>query len=164
MYPTIQLATAILEARRARRARRASDNRNRSFLIAGLFVIVTVTACAQSSAAVPSPVTEEQAVQMAESALEGFNAGDYVLWSADWSPTMKQAIDEDAFLAFRDQFHSQLGDYVEIAEVTGSPGADAGTFRWTFDVEFENGAYQMWFGFKQGSTLIEGVSFEEPAA
>lgn len=100
---------------------------------------------------------------MAESALEGFNTADYALWSADWSPMMKQAIDERAFLSFRDQFHSQLGDYVAIAEVTGSQGADAGTFRWTFDVEFENGAYRMWFGFKQDSTLIEGVSFEEAA-
>lgn len=161
MYPTIQLTTSIIEARRARTARRVPGKRNRIALIAGLLVVAMVTACAQSSAAVPSPVTEEQAVQMAESALEGFNARDYVLWSADWSPTMKQAIDQEAFLAFRDQFHSQLGDYVEIAEVTGSQGSDAGTFRWTFDVEFENGSYRMWFGFKRGSTLIEGVSFEE---
>jgi hypothetical protein len=43
-------------------------------------------------------------------------------------------------------------------------GSDRGTYRWTYDIQFENGAYRTWFGFKEGSPLIEGVSFEEPTA
>ena len=43
-------------------------------------------------------------------------------------------------------------------------GSDRGTYRWTYDIQFENGAYRMWLGFKEGSPLIECVSFEEPTA
>lgn len=172
MYPTIDLANSILESRRdhARRAQKPSrigapSPANRWLVVLALFLAFsTLAACARSSAAVPSPVTEEQAVEMAERALEGFNHGDYALWSGDWSPEMKAAIDEAAFLSFRDQTHELLGDYVEITGVTGAPGSDPGTFRWTFDIQFEHGPYRMWFGFKEGSPLVEGVVFEEPSA
>jgi hypothetical protein len=98
---------------------------------------------------------------MAENALQAFNDRDYAAWSEDWSETMKAAIDEEGFLAFRDQFHADLGDWTGISNVKGGTGTAAGTYRWTYDLEFENGSYQMWFGFKEGSPLIEGVSFEE---
>lgn len=117
--------------------------------------------CSADQTGVESPVTEQEAREMAENALTAFNEADYVSWSRDWSDAMKAAIGEDAFLAFRDQFHSELGDYVAITEVSGAQGSDPGTYRWTFDVEFENGPYTMWLGFKEGSKLIEGVSFEE---
>lgn len=51
-----------------------------------------------------------------------------------------------------------------ITDVTGTQGEDPDTYRWTFDVQFENGSYIMWFGFKEGSKLIEGVTFEEPGS
>ncbi len=172
MYPTIDLANAILESRRdqARPVRKSSpigtpSTGNGRLVVLALFLAFsTLAACAQSSAAVPSPVTEDQAIEMAERALEGFNAGDYAVWSGDWSPEMKAAIDETAFLSFREQAHALLGDYVEITGVTGAAGSDAGTFRWTFDVQFERGPYRMWFGFKEGSPLVEGVTFEEPSS
>ncbi len=143
----------------------ASSRENKRLVVLAFFLAVsTLAACAQPSAAVASPVTENQAVEMAERALEGFNDGDYAAWSGDWSPAMKAAIDESAFLAFRDQAHALLGDYVEITGVTGAAGSDPGTFRWTFDVQFERGPYRMWLGFKEGSSLIEGATFEEPAS
>lgn len=172
MYHTIDLANAYLESRRdqARRAQQPSaigapfPGSRRLVVLALVLAFSTLAACAQSSAAVPSPVTEDQVVEMAERALEGFNDGDYALWSGDWSPEMKAAIDETAFLSFREQTQALLGDYVEITGVTGAPGSDAGTFRWTFDIQFERGPYRMWFGFKEGSPLVEGVTFEEPSA
>lgn len=126
--------------------------------------VVLLVACGPTSEPIGSPVTEAQATEMAESALRGFNDRDYAAWSGDWSETMKSAIDEGAFLAFRDEFHAQLGDWTAITNLSGGPGADEGTYRWTFDLEFENGGYRMWFGFKEGSPLIEGVSFEEIGA
>lgn len=172
MYPTFDLTNALLETRHgwASGAHQpspigtSSRANQRMVVLAFLLAVSTLAACAQSSAAVPSPVSEEQAVEMAERALQGFNNGDYEAWSADWSPKMKDAIDESAFLSFRDQAHALLGDYVEISKVTGAAGADAGTFRWTFDVQFEGGPYRMWLGFKEGSSLIEGVTFEEPGS
>ncbi len=172
MYPTIDTASARLESRRepARRAQEPSPIGtpslwSRRLGVLALFLALSIlAACAQSSAAVPSPVTEEQAIEMAERALEGFNDGNYAAWSGDWSPEMKAAIDEASFLSFREQAHALLGDYVEIAGVTGAAGSAAGTVRWTFDIQFERGPYRMWFGFKEGSPLIEGVTFEEPSS
>lgn len=126
--------------------------------------MVLLVGCGSTSEPIESPVTEAQATEVAESALRGFNDRDYAVWSGDWSETMKGAIDEEAFLAFRDEFHAQLGDWTAITNVSGGSGADEGTYRWTFDLEFENGSYRMWFGFKEGSLLIEGVSFEEIGA
>lgn len=136
-------------------------------LAIGLTMVVllsAVGACGEAATPIDSPVTEEQVTEMADNALKAFNTGDYAAWSRDWSVAMKAAIDEDAFNAFRDQFHATLGDYRGITAVTGSEGSAAGTYRWTFEVEFENAPYRMWFGFKEGSPQIEGVNFEEPSA
>ncbi len=136
-------------------------------LAVGLTIVVllsTVGACGEGATPIDSPVTEEQVTEMADNALKAFNTGDYAAWSRDWSGTMKAAIDEDAFSAFRDQFHAALGEYRRITAVTGSEGSASGTYRWTFEVEFENAPYRMWFGFKEGSPQIEGVNFEEPSA
>lgn len=126
-----------------------------------LSMALLLVACGSASDPIESPITEEQATEMAENALEAFNDRDYTAWSRDWSESMKAAIDEDAFLAFRDQYHGQLGNWTAITNLSGGPGADEGTYRWTYDLEFENGVYRMWFGSKEGSPLIEGVSFEE---
>ena len=129
-----------------------------------LIAALLLAACGSTSGPVGSPITEDQATEMAENALQAFNERDYTAWSRDWSETMKGAIGEDAFFAFRDQYHGQLGNWVAITNVNGGPGVDEGTYRWTFDLEFENGGYRMWLGFKEGSPLIEGVSFEEIGA
>jgi len=171
-YTTIEAAQAIVteRQRQAEQARRASihnqsTTRPRLRGIAALLSgAVLLAACGGSSDPVASPISEDQAIEMAENALQAFNDGDYAAWSRDWSETMKSAIDEEAFLAFRDQFHAQLGDYTAVTNVTGAQGSDRGTYRWTYDIQFENGAYRMWFGFKGESPLIEGVSFEEPTA
>jgi hypothetical protein len=171
MFTSNELANAILSDRR----RLAAETRQRPVRIRqnrkdvvwiGLLVVASILfgGCAGDAADISSPVSETEAVEMAQEAMEGFNSRDYSTWSQNWSANMKSAIGEDAFLAFRDQFHGQLGDFVAITGVRGAPGRDRGTFRWTYDLEFEEGPYQMWFGFKDGSPLIEGVSFEEPGA
>jgi hypothetical protein len=171
MFTSNELANAILSDRRRlaakARQRPVRIRRPRKNVIwIGLLVAASVVigGCADNSADISSPVSEAEAVEMAERAMEGFNSRNYSTWSHDWSASMKSAIGEDAFLAFRDQFHGQLGDFVAITGLRGSPGRDRGTFRWTYDLEFEEGPYQMWFGFKDGSPLIEGVSFEEAGA
>lgn len=140
---------------------------NRSRILGLALLVISgliVTGCGGETTDADSPISEAEAIEMAENALMAFNTGDYAAWSRDWSDTMKSAIDEDAFQTFRSQYHGALGDYVEISKVTGGPGGDPGTYRWTYDVEFEQRAYTVWFGFKAGSKRIEGVSFEEPSA
>lgn len=172
-YTTIEAVQAVVTERhrQADQARRASSlkqsTRTRlglrwiAALLSGAFLLA---ACGGTSNPVGSPVSEEQAMEMADNALQAFNTGDYAGWSRDWSETMKSAIDEQAFLAFREQAQAQLGDYVAIKSAAGSPGETAGFYRWTFQVQFEQADYGIWFGFKEGSPLIEGVQFEEPTA
>lgn len=173
IYTTIEEVQAVVAerhrqanlARRASSLKQSTTTRVRLRWIAALLSgAVLMAACGGTPNPVGSPVSEEQAIEMAESALQAFNAGDYAGWSQDWSETMKSAIDEQAFLAFRDQALAQLGDYVAIKSVAGAPGETAGFYRWTFEVHFEQADYGIWFGFKEGSPLIEGVQFEEPAA
>lgn len=165
LYSTLQMTPVIIaEARRAAATGPGKRIRTRGITIAVVALAILVSACGGSSGPISSPVTEEQAVEMAESALEAFSTGNYATWSEHRSPATKGAIGEDDFFGFREQFQGALGDYVSISYVTGAEGKDRGTYRWTFDIEFEKGDYRMWFGFKEGSALIEGVSFEEATA
>lgn len=171
-YTTIQAAQAIIadrqrEAARARQTSSFGPATRRSslrWLAALLSGAMLVAACSAPKADVESPIIEDQAIEMADAALQALNAGDYTGWSQDWSDTMKSAINEQAFLAFRDQVQAQFGDYVAIKSARGGPGETPGFYRWTFQVQFEQSDYGMWFGFKQGSPLIEGVQLEEPTA
>lgn len=167
-YTSIAAAQAIIadrqrEAERARHASGVRPARRRPsprWLAALLSGAMLVAACGAPNTDVESPISEDQAIEMAEDALQALNDGDY----AGWSETMKSAIDEQAFRALREQVQAQLGDYVAIKSAMGGPGESPGFFRWTFQVEFEQSDYGMWFGFKQGSPLIEGVQLEEPTA
>lgn len=173
IYTTIEAVQAVVaerhrqaeQARRASSLKQSTTTRLRLRWIAALLSgAVLLAACGGTSNPVRSPVSEDQAIEMADNALQAFNAGDYAGWSQDWSETMRSAIDEQAFLAFREQAQAQLGDYVAIKSAAGAPGETAGFYRWTFQVQFEQADYGIWFGFKEGSSLIEGVQFEEPTA
>jgi hypothetical protein len=66
----------------------------------GIFMV----AAAQGS--VTSRLSLAQAAEIAENALQAYNAGDYAVWSRDWSDAMKAAIKERDFMAFREQTSS----------------------------------------------------------
>lgn len=126
-----------------------------------LFVLVLAACSGTIAAPVPSEpaVDEARATAIATQAFDGFNAGDYETWSAAWSTTMKDAIKESDFLAFRDQVLAAKGRFVAIrgAEVgSRNPGA----YRWTFSVEFERGTASFAFGFKGDGSKVEGVFYE----
>lgn len=169
---TTQSIEAIAAERRPRAAHarhtsapvREPANRRAGWLaVAALAIVVAVAACSTDNSGVVSPVSEDQAIAIADNALRGFNERDYAVWARDWSETMKSAIGEAAFLSFRDQYHAELGDYVAITDTTGTPGDNPGVYRWAFDVEFTNAPYRMVLAFKEGSGLVEGIHFEAPA-
>ncbi len=163
-YATLTAAEAVRRELFGPAGRRRANGGRRLRLAAAFGIValaVLVAGCSAGAALVESPVTEAEAVAMAENALLAFNADDYTAWSRDWSATMKAAIGEDAFHGFRDEFHAMLGDYQAIVDAEGGQGANSGTYRWTFDVDFEQGPYQLVLGFKEGSPLIEGVRFLE---
>jgi hypothetical protein len=128
--------------------------------IAGLaLTVAAIAACSVSAAptasVIPS-VDEARARQIAENALDALNRGDFTTYSRDWSPTMKAAIGEKNFQAFREQIVASLGRYVSIESVALS-STKPGTYRYTFTLRFERGTGKLAFGFVDGGTLVEGV-------
>lgn len=163
MYYATQAAADAIRAELRRPTRRTSGDTLVGF-VALLVIVALVLAGCGTSEPVTSPVTEDQAIEIADNALVGYNLADYEVWTRDWSQTMTAAIGPDAFASFQEEYHAVLGDYLAIARAEGGAGADAGTYRWTFDVQFENAEIQMILGFKAGSPLVEGVRFADPTA
>ena len=125
-----------------------------------MILLVTAVACGgkkTDSQSATSLLTEEQAAEMAENALQAFNDGNYAGWSRDWSDTMKGAIKEADFLAYRQQVKAALGEYQSIESITLTPGNNKGYVRWVVVTQFENGRMQFSFGFAEDGRLIEGV-------
>lgn len=128
----------------------------RAGALLALVLAVAIAACSSTSSG--SPVTEDEARAMAEHMLAAYNDGDYQAWSRDWSEAMKDAIGEEAFLAFRDQTLAAGGEFRSIEAVEMRPGNNPGVTRWEFVTEFANGQYDFMIAFNEGSKLIDGVN------
>lgn len=128
--------------------------------MAMMVLVVMLAACSGSDSAgetLSSALTEEQAAEIATSAMEAFNAGDYAGWSRDWSAAMKGAIGEEDFLAYREQVLAQLGEFQSIESITLAPGSSNGFVRWVAVTKFENGRMQFGFGFEEDGREVTGV-------
>jgi hypothetical protein len=138
-----------------------------SFIGFTLVVILTIVVGCMTMAQTANPdtprgstnsaLTELQFTEMAENALQGFADGDYAAWSRDWSSTMKGAIQEKDFLAYRQQVVDSVGAYQSIASIEKQQGMDEGYVRWSVVANFEKGQIRFNFGFKEDGTQIEGI-------
>ena len=124
-----------------------------------LVVAVLASACGSSApqGEAVSALTKEEATAVIENAMLGFKDGDYAVWSQDWSETMKGGVNESAFLAFREQVTSQVGQFVSIESVEIQPGMEKGFVRWVALCNFEKGQVKVTFGFLNDGRQIEGV-------
>lgn len=123
-------------------------------------LLATAVACGGSSPAnqeMVSAFTQAEATELAENAMQGFASGDYATWSRDWSQTMKNGINEAAFLAYRQEVSKVMGAYQSIESVTMAPSTTAGYIRWVVVANFENGQMEFAFSFRQDGKLVEGV-------
>ncbi len=119
-----------------------------------------LAACSGASPSdAPPAVDERRAVEIATNALAAFNAADYAGWSRDWSDTMRTAIPQEAFQAWRASVVDQLGRFVSLGSPTRS-SRQPGTYRWSFPVDFERGTATIGFAFAGGAPLVEGVFVE----
>lgn len=125
-----------------------------------LIVAVLVSACGTSNASQGEPVSilsQKEATEILENAMQGFQRGDYAAWSRDWSYAMKNAIREDAFLDFREQVTAQYGQFVSIRSIEIRPGAKAGYVRWVATCDFEKAQIMMNFSFLNDGVEVDGV-------
>jgi hypothetical protein len=128
-----------------------------------LVVAVLISACGGASAeagGVTSVFTEAEATAVAENALTALNTGDYAAWSRDWDNALKGAIDESAFLSFREQVMGQVGQYQSILSTEMMPSKNADSVRWVFTCQFEKAQIRFIMAFPQDGRLANTVLTE----
>lgn len=128
-----------------------------------LIVAVIASACGSAPAEtgeVTSVFTEAEAIAVAENALTALNSGDYAAWSRDWDDALKGAINEDAFLSYREQVLAQTGQYQSILSAEMTPSKNADSVRWVFTCQFENAQLRFIMAFPQDGRLANTVLTE----
>ena len=130
-----------------------------SGLVALALLVAACAATPPAPPAQPQTVDQARATEIASVAMAAFNEGDYAGWSRAWSPTMKSAIPEDAFRAWRSSAVEQFGAFVQLGTPTRS-SRRPGTYRWSFPVTFERGSAVIGFAFADGRDEVEGVFVE----
>ena len=131
----------------------------RSMLLA---LAVSLTACAPAPAQhdVTSAVGEEDALELATSALSGLNEGGYDAWTARWSDELRSMIDEPTFLSVREQVLAASGRWESIDDQALVAADTEGYVRWTFDTTFELEPVTVWFAFAEDDVEVVGVMLE----
>ena len=129
------------------------------------FLIVAVLASGCGSAPVDndkvtSVLSEAEVTAIAENALNALNSGDYAAWSRDWDDTMKSAINEDAFLQYREHALAEMGQFQSILSVEMTPSKRADSVRWVFTCQFENAKVRFIMAFPQDGKLANTVMTE----
>lgn len=128
-------------------------------LAAAVIALLVVAACGSApSGQVTSALSEDQARAIAEEALTGLNAGDYAAWSRSWDDSMKAAIQEADFLAYREGVLAEYGQYVNIESVSLQPAKTAGNVRWDFVANFEQGKLLITFVFAADGQQVVGIN------
>lgn len=128
-----------------------------------LIIAVLVAGCGGAPAntgEVTSVLTEAEATAIAENALNALNAGDYAAWSRDWDDDLKGAIDEEAFLQFREQAFGQVGQFQSILSAEMAPSPRADSVRWVFTCQFEKAKIRFIMAFPQDGKLANTVTTE----
>lgn len=137
-------------------------------LLAALLILaaVAVSGCMSQE----TVVSDEEAAEVlayaepsAGNLMQGFNEGNYTMYSRDFSPEMKQALDEAAFEQNREHVTSRIGLYESRRDpvVTETGDYIAVTYRAKF--EQEDGV-ALRFVFKKGdeSHQLHGLWFNSP--
>jgi len=137
-------------------------------ILAALAVIAGVCVCGCTSQEIVVPDEERTAVlvyadPIADNLLQGFNEDNYTMYSRDFGPEMKAALDEAAFVQNRDFVISRIGLY----ESRGTPVVtETGEFiAVNYPATFERGdGVNVRLVFRKGdeSHQLSGLWFQSP--
>ena len=137
-------------------------------VLAVLAVLAGVCACGCTTQETVVPEEERASVRVyadpvADNLLQGFNEDNYSMYSADFGPEMKAALDEAVFEQNRDFVVSRIGLYVSRGSpvVTESGGYIAVNYPAKF--EREDGVnVRLVFRKDDESHLLSGLWFQSP--
>ena len=137
-------------------------------LLTALLLLAAVVACGCMSqeTVVSDDVKAEvlaYADPIADNLMQGFNEGNYTKYSRDFSPEMKQALDEAAFEQNREHVTSRIGLYESRSDpvVTEIGEHIAVTYKAKFEREDEV-ALRFVFQKGDGSHRLYGLWFNSP--
>jgi hypothetical protein len=135
-------------------------------LVALLLAAVSASGCMSQETVVSDDVKAEMlayADPIADNVMQGFNEGNYTMYSRDFSPEMRQALDEAAFEQNREHVTSRIGLYESRSDpiVTETGEHIAVNYRAKF--EQEDGV-ALRFVFRKGdpSHRLHGLWFNSP--
>lgn len=134
-----------------------------SMTLAAAMLAACAVSATPSDAPVTAKVTREQAIEMAQAAMAAYNDGDFAAYSESWSPEMKAAIDETAFLSFREALMAARGRFRSIDGVELRAGSEPGYIRYVFTATFEHGPVEFALGFEADGELITGAHILSPS-
>ena len=125
-------------------------------------VAVSIAACGAPSSSSPqgkaeSVLSQEEASDLIDNALQALNTGDYAAWSQDWADDMKAAIKDSDFQEYREQVVAQYGQYVALDSIEIQPGINADRVRWVAVADFEKGKIRYTFSFLPDGKQVKGV-------
>jgi hypothetical protein len=136
------------------------------FAVLAILLAVSTCGCMDQEAIVP----DEEAVQVlayadpiAENLLSSLNEDDYTKYSRDFSPEMRQELDEASFEQSREFVISRIGLYVSKSDpvVTGTRDFVAAIYKAEFEQE---SGVDVRFVFKKddASHQLQGLWFDSP--
>lgn len=137
-------------------------------LLAALLLLAAVSACGCMGQ--ETVVSGEAAAEVlayadpiVDNVMQGFNEGNYAMYSRDFSPEMKQALDEAAFERNREDVTSRIGLYESRSDpvVTQTGEYIAVTYRATFERE-DGVALRFVFKKDDPSHRLHGLWFNSP--
>jgi hypothetical protein len=131
-----------------------------------LIAAVLASGCMSQETVVSDDVKAEvleYADPIADNVMQGFNEGNYALYSRDFSPEMRQALDEAAFEQNREDVTSRIGLYESRSDpvVTETGEHIAVTYKAKFEQE-DGVALRFVFKKDDESHQLHGLWFNSP--
>ncbi|MCK9342608.1 MAG: DUF3887 domain-containing protein [Massilibacteroides sp.] len=137
------------------------------FLTALLFLaVVAASGCMSQETVVSDDMKAEvlaYADPIADNLMQGFNEGNYTMYSHDFSPEMKQALEEAAFEQNREFVTSRIGLYESRSDPVVTQTGEHITVNYKAKFEREDGvALRLVFQKGDGSHRLHGLWFNSP--
>jgi hypothetical protein len=111
---------------------------------------------------VESEVSIEEATDLAEAVLVGYNDGDYAAWTLRWDDSLRDAISEPAWLDLRASFLEKYGRFESILEARVTHADTDGAVRFSFLVRFQRGDLTLVHVYPENGDVIVGVHIRRP--
>lgn len=125
------------------------------FLVLGLLILASLSACAEPQ---PAGLSADQVGAVVENILTSIDANDYQGFSRDFSDAMLSAFTEDSFAEMRTMLQDASGSYVSLGELTLVNQQGYAIYLYQCEYEKENVIVKVVF--EIGGAKVDGLFFD----